>query len=109
MVNVFDVFCIEDLLRPRSRNAELAMFSVLKRAVHMRGAMESIMLLLLIAALVGELITLTVLWPYGALVAFIGAPFGASALTLIVALLMCRVECKSEDTIKPQRSRHASG
>ncbi len=67
------------------------------------------MLLLLIAALIGELITLAVLWPYGALVAFIGASFGASALTLIVALLVRRVERRSDDTIKPYRSRHAPG
>ena len=67
------------------------------------------MLLLLVAALVGELITLVVLWPYGALVAFIGASFGASAVTLIVALLVGRVERRSDDTIKPQRSRHAPG
>jgi hypothetical protein len=67
------------------------------------------MLLLVIVALVGELITLAVLWPYGALVAFIGAPFGASALTLLVALLVRRVERRSDDAIKPQRSRHAPG
>jgi hypothetical protein len=64
------------------RNAEPVGFSVPTRVVHMQGAMESIMLLLVVAALIGELITLAVLWPYGALVAFIGAPFGASALTL---------------------------
>ena len=81
----------------------------------MRGAMESVMLLLVIVALVGELITLALLWPYGAFVAFIGASFGASALTLIVALLVGRVERRSravrrsEDTIEPQRSRHAPG
>lgn len=76
----------------------------------MQGAMESIMLLLLVAAaFVGELITLVVLWPYGALVAFIGASFGASALTLVVALLVRRVERRSDDTIKPYRSRHAPG
>ncbi len=76
----------------------------------MQGAMESTMLLLLVAAaFVGELITLAVLWPYGALVAFIGASFGASALTLIVALLVRRLERGSDDTMKPYRSRHAPG
>ena len=64
------------------------------------------LLLVIAAALVGELIAVAVLWPYGALVAFIGAAFGASALTLIVALLVGRVERRSENTIKPQRSRY---
>ncbi len=72
--------------------------------------MESIVLLLLVAAaFLGEFITLAVLWSYGALVAFIGASFGASALTLIVALLVRSVERRSDDTMKPYRSRHAPG
>jgi hypothetical protein len=73
----------------------------------MRGAMESVMLLLVIVALVGELITLAVLWPYGAFVAFIGASFGASALTFIVALLVGRAVRRPEDTMRPRLSPRA--
>ena len=71
------------------------MFSVPKRAVHMQGAMESIMLLLLVAgAFVGELITLAVLWPYGALVALVGAQLGATALVLMAGALLAAQRAK---------------
>ncbi len=45
------------------------------------------MIMLLAAALVGGLLGFTVLWPYGAVTAILGAQLGASSL----AFLMCPV------------------
>jgi hypothetical protein len=44
------------------------------------------MILLIAAAFMGAFITFVLLWPYGFLIAFLGAPFGASFLSLIVSL-----------------------
>ena len=39
-------------------------------------------------ALIGGLITVVLLWPHGALVALVGAPFGGSFTALVVAFLL---------------------
>lgn len=45
-------------------------------------------IVLALAAFVGGLITAIALWPFGWLSALIGAPFGGSALALIVAVFV---------------------
>ena len=46
------------------------------------------MIILLSAALIGGLATAVALWPHGAVVALICAPFGASLLTAVAAVLL---------------------
>ncbi len=54
------------------------------------------MFLLLAGALIGGLITLTVLWPSGALIALAGAPFGGSLSAAIAGLLLAWLRAKAE-------------
>ncbi len=42
------------------------------------------MIVLLVAALVGGLLGFTVLWPYGAVTAILGAQLGASSLAFLI-------------------------
>jgi hypothetical protein len=52
------------------------------------------LVLVMIAALVGGLITTVVLWPFGALIALAGAPLGGSSLALVVVgFLAVRDSC----------------
>jgi hypothetical protein len=53
------------------------------------------------AALIGGLITLVVLWPYGVLVAFTVAPFGGSFFALVAGLLLALLRATAE--WKPRR------
>jgi hypothetical protein len=70
---------------------------------------EASMLLLLAAALLGGLITFAVLWPYGALIAIVGAPFGGSALALLAGLLLAflrtRVERQAKRRVLPSTTK----
>ena len=54
------------------------------------------MIVLLAAALIGGLVTFAALLPYGVLIAFLGAPFGGSFLTLIAGLLLAFVRTRAE-------------
>jgi hypothetical protein len=47
-------------------------------------------IVLLFASLLGGVITLALLWPYGALVAVLSAPFGGSTMALLVGGLIAR-------------------
>ncbi len=46
------------------------------------------MIALLFASILGGTVTLAALWPYGALLAFLCAPFGGSLLALLAAVLV---------------------
>ncbi|MBF9234421.1 hypothetical protein [Microvirga alba] len=48
------------------------------------------MIILLWAILVGGAATFALLWPYGIIVALVGAPFGASSLAGLTALYLSR-------------------
>ncbi len=54
------------------------------------------MIVLLVAALVGGVVSLAVLWPYGALTAFLGAQLGATFLALTAGLLLAFLRTKAE-------------
>ncbi|PVE22048.1 hypothetical protein DC522_23085 [Microvirga sp. KLBC 81] len=45
-------------------------------------------LVFMVSALIGAAATLGALWPLGAAIALIGAPFGGSLLALLVAVLL---------------------
>jgi hypothetical protein len=50
------------------------------------------MVLILPAALIGSSVTFALLWPYGAFLALISAPFGGSFLAILAGLLLAFVE-----------------
>jgi hypothetical protein len=54
------------------------------------------MVVLIVAAILGGLSTFALLFPYGALAAFIGAPFGGSFLALVVGMLMAFRSARAE-------------
>jgi len=58
------------------------------------------MLVLLAAALLGGLLGFTVLWPYGAVTALLGAQLGASSL----AFLICPVLALRRANVERKRS-----
>ena len=62
------------------------------------------MIVLLAAALSGGLLGLTLLWPYGAVTAILGAQLGASSLAFLIcpvlALRRAKVERKSSAGFK---------
>jgi hypothetical protein len=43
----------------------------------------------MIAALTGGIVSCLLLWPYGAIVALVGVPFGGSLAALLAAGLVC--------------------
>jgi hypothetical protein len=63
------------------------------------------MMMILPTALIGGFVTVVVLWPYGAFLAFISAPFGGSFLALLAGLLLTFLERKQErSSIQASRS-----
>jgi hypothetical protein len=63
------------------------------------------MVLLLVAALLGGFITFAVLWPYGVLVALVGAPFGGSFLCLMAGLLLALMRTRAKRGVEPASDR----
>ncbi|MBL0408125.1 hypothetical protein JKG68_29980 [Microvirga aerilata] len=63
------------------------------------------MALLLVAALLGGLMTFAVLLPSGILTALVAAPFGGSLLTLIAGLLLAYLRTKAERRGEPGSNR----
>ena len=59
-----------------------------------------ICLLWFVSAVIGAAMALKLLWPYGAPLAILGTPFGASALVLAVGILITLQ--KSEQAIEPE-------
>jgi hypothetical protein len=59
------------------------------------------MALLLVATLLGGFITFALLWPYGILVALVGAPFGGSFLCLMAGLLLALLRTRAERDVDP--------
>lgn len=43
---------------------------------------------LMLSALIGAAVTFAALWPLGAAIALVGAPFGGSLLALLVTILL---------------------
>lgn len=62
-------------------------------------------IVLMLAAWIGGLITAIALWPFGWLIALAGAPFGGSALVLIVAVLVALRDAYAE---KARPNQHLS-
>jgi hypothetical protein len=56
------------------------------------------MILLLAAALGGGVVSFTVLWPYGALIALVGAQLGATFWMFMASLLLALQRAKVERT-----------
>jgi hypothetical protein len=56
-------------------------------------------ILVMMSAIIGRVITIVLLWPYGMAWALIGAPFGGSLLALAVILLVV--------TLHSAKRRHA--
>jgi membrane protein implicated in regulation of membrane protease activity len=63
------------------------------------------MILLLVAAIVGGLVTLVVLWHYGVITALIGATFGGSLSALLAGLVLALRRAMAE---RKRRSRSLS-
>jgi hypothetical protein len=61
----------------------------------------TLMALLLVAALLGGLVTFAMLLPYGVLTALVGAPFGGSFMTLMAGLLLAFLRTRAERSIEP--------
>jgi hypothetical protein len=61
-------------------------------------------MVILPTALIGSFVTVVVLWPYGAFLALISAPFGGSFLALLAGLLLTFLERKQERSIQASRS-----
>jgi hypothetical protein len=55
-------------------------------AIQTRPETVSLMILLMVAAWIGGSVTFAVLWPYGALMALLSAPFGGSLAALFAGL-----------------------
>jgi hypothetical protein len=76
------------------------------------GEGQALMIVLMVAALVGGLVTFAMLWPYGVLIALMGAPFGGSLLTLLAGLLLAflstRAEQKQDSIQAPQHNSKAA-
>jgi hypothetical protein len=64
------------------------------------------MIVLMVAALIGGLVTFAVLLPYGVLTALLSTPFGGSFSTLIAGLLLAFVRIRAER--KQEQSVQAS-
>jgi hypothetical protein len=62
------------------------------------------MILVLPTALIGASVTFALLWPHGAFLALVSAPFGGSFLALLAGLLTF-LERKQERSIQTSRSR----
>ena len=56
------------------------------------------MIVLATAALLGGLLSFAVLWPYGALIALIGAQLGATCVMFMAGLLIASQRAKAERT-----------
>jgi hypothetical protein len=61
---------------------------------------RSMVILLAFGSVIGGLMTLVLLWPYGAFTALFGLPFGGSALVLAVSILIALQ--KSGQAIEPK-------
>ena len=62
------------------------------------------MILVLPTALIGASVTFALLWPHGAFLALVSAPFGGSFLALLAGLLLTFLERKQERSIQASRS-----
>ena len=60
------------------------------------GGVGAPMVVLMTAALVGGFISFVMLWPYGALAAFLGAQLGGTFLALMAGLLLAWRRAKAE-------------
>ncbi len=60
------------------------------------GCAGTVMIFLLVAALLGGVVTFAMLLPYGVLTAFVGAPFGGSFLTFLAGLLLALLRTRAE-------------
>jgi hypothetical protein len=58
------------------------------------------MALLLVAALLGGVMTFAVLLPYGILTALLAAPFGGSLLTLMAGVLLAYLRTRAERPVE---------
>jgi hypothetical protein len=65
---------------------------------------SKMMLLLPTTALIGGSVTFALLWPYGAFLALVSAPFGGSFLALLMGLQLAFLERKQERSIQASRS-----
>jgi len=59
------------------------------------------MVLLLVVALMGELVTFAMLLPYGMLVALVGAPFGGIFLYFMAGLFLAFLRTRAERSVEP--------
>ena len=64
------------------------------------------MIVLLIAALVGGIITLASLLPYGALIALISMPFGGSLAALLAGVLLAVLRSRAERRAEAEPDAH---
>jgi hypothetical protein len=62
-------------------------------------------MMILPTGLIGASVTIVVLWPHGAFLALVSAPFGGSFLALLAGLLLTFLERKQERSIQASRSR----
>ncbi len=60
------------------------------------GRVGAPMIVLMAAALLGGSMSFTVLWPYGALAALLGAQLGATFLALTAGLLLALLRSKAQ-------------
>ncbi len=65
-------------------------------------------IVLLVAAIMGSFLTIALLWPLGALIAFAAAPFGGGMLVLVVAVLAMKPSPRSRRTGQIPSSRETS-
>jgi hypothetical protein len=69
-------------------------------------------MMILPTALIGASVTIVVLWPYGAFLALVSAPFGGSFLALLAGLPLTFLERKQERSIQashpPAKAKEAA-